>query len=232
MRPVAVVSGSGLDLRPLLDSVARETPFRDVPGLPDAGAQGHEGVFVEGEAGGRPVIVQMGRLHLYEGHDYAAAVSTVDALRAMGVDTVVFMNAVGGLRPAMRPGDLVAVDALAPFAPPVGFRLWPGAPRRIETHGLLPGCDHQGAYAFVLGPNYETRAEIRALQRLGAAVVGMSTAPEVHRCGALGMRALAVSCVTNHCDDPEPLTHAHVLEVAARASERLVTMLRGWLDAG
>jgi purine-nucleoside phosphorylase len=169
---------------------------------------------------------------LYEGHDYRAATSPVDALRALGADTVLFTNAVGGLADGLRPGDLVAVDRLAPFAPPGRFRLWPDAPDSVPTDGLLPGCDRTGSYAFVLGPNYETPAEIAALRELGAAVVGMSTAPEVARCRELGLRALVVSCVTNHCSDPEPLTHAHVLEVAARASERLVALLDGWLRSG
>lgn len=221
--PVGVVSGSGIHLRPLLDEVLREIPFPDA-GLPAAGTAGHEGRFVFGYCGGVPVVLQSGRLHLYEGYEMAVAVAPVDALHRFGVRSLVLTNAAGGLDPALAPGDLVAAEEIIPWRY-TAHRF----PDRMRPAFVVPGCTAAGTYAWMHGPCYETRAEIRALQAMGATTVGMSAAAELERCQALGMRAGIISCVTNDCTSQESLSHAQVVVVAERASGELCEMLRDYL---
>lgn len=218
---VGIVAGSGINLRDLFDRVESEVPFRDVPGLVSGHVPGHDSVFVRGTAGGVPLTLQCGRLHPYEGLDFDAVTRSVDVLQAYGARTIVFTNAVGGLLPELAPGDLVAADAV---------RAWRYAryalPAEIVPDFVLPHADARGVYCWMHGPCYETRAEIAALQRLGAATVGMSTAPEMARCQTRGIRAGVVSCVTNSCVRPVRLSHDHVVATARRASGRLVRLLR------
>lgn len=219
--PIGIVAGSGIDLRDLFDSTPATTAFAELPGLAEGHVAGHASVFLRGHCAGRPLVVQCGRLHAYEGLDFATVTRTVDALHAFGVRTVLFTNAVGGLLPALEPGDLVAADAVCAWHY-TGFAL----PRHITPDFVPPHCDAQGTYYWMHGPCYETQAEIAALQRLGAATVGMSTAPELLRCTALGVRAGVISCVTNSCVRPERLTHDGVLATARKASEKLCRLLR------
>lgn len=227
--PAAIVAGSGIDLSHVLDSIVEVIPFRAADAIPQGAVAGHEYAFLRGMSGARPVIVQCGRRHCYEGIKAPGAAATVDALAQMGVDTIVFTNAAGGLQPEMKPGDLMAVAQVRPFLPPQGSPWWPEAPATIAPDFDLPGCDHAGAYAWVLGPNYETRAEIAALHAVGAAAVGMSTGPEMARCRERGIRCAAVSCITNNCCTPMVLTHEHVVEMSRGASDRLTALLRRWL---
>lgn len=220
---VAVVAGSGLDLRPLLDRVDREVDFAAIPELPAARVAGHAGKFIFGQSEGVSVIVQSGRLHLYEGLTFGEATAPVAALHAFGARTVLFTNAAGGLIPEMQPGDLMAAESI---------RLWPHAawetrPDALELAIVPDGCPWHGAYHWVHGPCYETRAEVAALRALGSGAVGMSTAPEVARAQALSMRCGVISCITNNCCTPQKLTHEHVLRTAAAASMRLCEVLRG-----
>jgi purine-nucleoside phosphorylase len=253
---IAVVAGSGLDLTGALDSVDQELSFADVEiasgfargassapmslllrdnppsreanscpergHLSGTGVEGHAGRFVLGHCAGTRVIVQCGRLHLYEGLAYDSVVQTVDALHALGARTAIFTNAAGGLEPQMRPGDLMAANAVRLWR----YRGWPDAPECLIPDFQLAGCDVRGAYHWVHGPCYETRAEISALRASRSSAVGMSTAPEMHRAQRLGMRSAAISCITNNCCTPQHLTHAHVLRTAAAASARLCTLLR------
>lgn len=219
---VAVVAGSGLDLGALLDSVDDERPFSAMPGLRDSGIAGHAGKFIFGRCADLRVIVQSGRLHFYEGLDYASVTAPIAALHAFGARTLVLTNAAGGLLPEMRPGELLAAETL---------RCWPCARWTARPEALRPdfvpqGCDWRGAYHWVHGPCYETRAEIAALREMGGAAVGMSTAPELLRAQELGLRAGAISCITNNCCTPQVLTHEHVLRTAALASARLCEVLR------
>jgi purine-nucleoside phosphorylase len=127
----------------------------------------------------------------------------------------------------MVPGDLVAVTCLRTWR----YVGWPQRPTAIEPDFMLSGCRHEGEYIWMHGPSYETRAEIRALQRLGGAVVGMSTAPEVARCRERGIRAAVVSCVTNNCCAPGPVSHDSVVRAARAASTALVQLLRSEIPA-
>lgn len=220
--PIGVVAGSGLDLTSLLTEVSSVSSFVDLPGLSPPGVVGHRGTFTCGRCGDRPLILQQGRLHFHEGCRVAAVAETVDALVALGARYVIFTNAAGGLLPHAQAGDLMAVTRVCLWP----CRHWPNAPHSIEPDHVIEGCDLAGEYMWVHGPSYETRAEIHALQSLGAGAVGMSTAPELHRCRALGLPAAVVSCITNVCSQPRILTHDDVLTTARAASEKLARLIR------
>lgn len=217
----AVVTGSGMDPAGLLDHVRAEVPFSEVPGLAPPGVPGHAGRFLFGDCAGRPLVVQSGRVHLYEGHGPEMVARAVEALRGWGVRRILFLTAAGGLGAGLRPGELVAVCEVWP---------WPslrhGFPPLLRPALVPDGCDHEGAYAWMAGPNYETRAEIAALRRSGALVVGMSLPAELAACARLGVESAAVACVANLCGAPEKLTHTGVVAVMERASARLPRWLR------
>jgi len=223
---VGVVSGSGINLRPLLDEVYGEYPFADALGVPGS-VVGHDGVFVFGRSGGVALVLQAGRLHLYEGHPPDRVAATVDRLYGFGVRELILTNAVGGLDPALRPGQLVR---------PTAVDTWPYRnhkfPENLGPDVAIPGCDAAGRYVWMHGPCYETRAEIRALQAMGAVIVGMSLPLELARCRELGIVTGVVCCVTNDCTRPGAvLTHEDVVATAARASTRLAEVLRRYLGA-
>lgn len=223
---IAVVSGSGLNLRPLLDSIHDVVSFEAACNLGHAPLAGHDRAFVTGTCANKTMILQCGRLHFYEGLPYETVTAPVDYLHAQGIRTIVFTNVVGGLLPDMNPGDLVAITRLHTWP----FVDWTNRPESIDTDFIVPGCDFTGDYRWMHGPNYETRAEIEILRHLGGSVVGMSTAPEAQRCRELGIWFAVISCVTNNCCSPTPLTHHDVVSVARRFSERLCKLLRRHLS--
>jgi purine-nucleoside phosphorylase len=218
---VGFVAGTGIDLTPLLDHIDAEIPFPAVRGARRL-MEGHQGRFLFGTACGQPVVLQCGRRHLYEGIPLHEVVQTVSMMREYGAKTVVFTNAAGGLVLQLEPGSLVAIDRVVVWP----CNRWPARPSELRADFVLQGCDAIGTYVWMHGPSYETRAEIGALRGLGATVVGMSTAPEMAECQALGIRTAAVSCVTNNCCRPAVLTHERVVETARRASSRLAALLR------
>lgn len=222
---VGIVSGSGLSLEGILDEINEETPFAEFECLSPTTVFGHEGRFIRGKCGHIPVVIQSGRLHVYEGCSPEMAGRTIDVLRDLGAASVLFTNAAGGLLREMQPGQLMsATDVyLWPYA------AWSDRPESLDFDVQIPGCDHTGTYAWVHGPCYETRAEIRAMEALGLAAVGMSTAPELYRCKQLGIRTAAISCITNNCFAPGPLSHDDVLATAAKNSQRLREVVRSSL---
>lgn len=220
--PVAVVAGSGLALDAMFDVVDGDIDFESMPELSRCSVAGHHGVFRFGRCGDQRVVVQLGRLHLYEGLSMDQVCATVECLYTFGVRTLVFTNAAGGLAPELRCGDLMAVERLGAWP----CARWPDAPERIVPAFSVDGCDARGAYVWVHGPSYETRAEIAAMHGLGYSAVGMSTAPEVVRAHDLGIRTAAISCITNECASPHALTHNHVLSAARAANQRLTELLK------
>lgn len=220
--PIGIVCGSGINLDLLLDTHTEIIPFSNCPELPETTVTGHQGQFIKGTCRGIPVIVQCGRLHLYEGLSYETTTLPVNIMHQMGIQTILFTNAAGGLNPNMKPGDLLAAKSLAIWP----SKKWIDHPSSVSTDFLLQGCDHIGTYTWIHGPSYETQAEIHALQSIQSDAVGMSTAPEIDRCKKLGIRAASISCITNNCCSPQTLTHEHVIQIAAKASERICEIIR------
>ena len=228
---VAVVAGSGLDLAGLLDEVAYDGSLGDLADTPHQTVDGHSGRLLVGRCEGRPLVLQSGRLHFYEGFDYETITRSIEVFARMGVRTVFLTNAAGGLREGMRPGDLLAVTDVRCFVPHPGSGLWAEVPGHIRTGFVVDGCTHRGTLVWVPGPNYETRAEIAALQVIGGSAVGMSVAPELLRCRELGLRGAAISCITNVCCRPERLHHKEVLLQAGAASRNTAKVIRAAIGA-
>ena len=242
----AIVLGSGLG--GLVDDLEQPTkiPYREIPGFPPSTIAGHAGALIAGRLAGRDVIALAGRFHVYEGHDIGLAAFPARVAHALGARTLIVSNAAGGINTAWQPGDLMLIrdhinlmfrnpliggvergdvrfpDMSAPYDPELA-----DAARDVAAEqGIVL---REGVYAALLGPSYETRAEVRMLGVLGADAVGMSTVPEVIVARALGMRVLGISCITNlACGlSDEPISHAEVLEITARAAGRFRRLVRG-----
>jgi purine-nucleoside phosphorylase len=248
---VGVVLGSGLGgLADELDE-AVEIPYGEIPGWPPSTAVGHAGRLVLGTLGGVPLVALRGRAHLYEGLPPAKVVFGIRVLGRLGVDTLVLTNACGGIREDLAPGALVLLtdhinlQGASPLAGPNDETLGPRFPDLSNAYdpalrqaalaaAARLGIElRQGVYAAWLGPAYETPAEIRFMRAIGADLVGMSTVPEVLAARHMGIRCLAVSCVTNMAAGvlPEPIDHERVLEVGAAAAGSLTALLGELLPA-
>jgi purine-nucleoside phosphorylase len=244
---VAFVLGSGLGEVARRLGRAQGVPFAEVPGLPAAGVAGHRGRLTLGDWAGRRVLVFEGRVHYYEGHAWRDVVAPVRTAAFLGARVLVLTNAAGGIHESLGPGSLMAVRDHVEWTRPYCWRLpGPGAlgpprpsPYSPRLRGLLHeaargrGVDlHEGVYAAVTGPCFETPAEIRALRAWGADAVGMSTAREVQAGHEAGRECAAVSCVTNRAAGLAvgTLTHEEVLTTAAAQSERLAGLLEGFLE--
>ena len=245
-----LVLGSGLGglADEIEDAVA--VPFEEIPGFPrrTQALAGHAGRLVAGRLEGVEVAAMQGRFHLYEGWTPADVALPIRALAALGPQVMVLTNAAGGLRPGMVPGDLMLIADhinLMGQNPLVG-QVIPGEQRFPDMSDPYDAAFRaaaeevaldlripvtQGVYAALLGPSYETPAEIRMLARLGADAVGMSTVPEVLVARAIGIRCLGISCITNLAAGlgNAKLTHDEVMEVGAAVRDRLVALVRGVL---
>ena len=242
---ILLVLGSGLS--GLAETVphAVSIPFGEVPGFPRAGVAGHAGRLVFGELEGRRVLVQAGRFHLYEGHPADLVVAPVRLAAALGVKTVILTNAAGGIARGLDPGAIMLLDDhlnlmwRSPLSGPVreGEGRFPdmAAPydRALQASALALAAEvgipvSRGVYAAVLGPSYETPAEIRFLEKAGADAVGMSTVPEAIAAAALGLRVLGFSLITNKAAGlgGAKLDHQEVLEVGRVAGGRLERLIR------
>ena len=232
----ALVLGSGLG--GFVDAVAepRLMSFDELGGFPASGVLGHAGRWIAGELEGRRVLIQAGRYHVYEGWPRDLVTAPVRIAAALGVPVLVLTNAAGSVRRAFGPGTLVAledqIDLMEGNLPIAHDR---ESPYDAELRLLAVRCAERvgvplerGVYAALCGPSYETPAEIRLLDRLGADLVGMSTAPEAVAARAAGMRCLALSLVTNWAAGiaPGPLDHEEVIEVGRRSAARLGGLLR------
>lgn len=250
LRPkVAVVLGSGLGAfaDELTDRL--EIPYGAVPGWPRPTAVGHAGKLVFGKLGALEVAVMSGRVHLYEGYTPAEVTLGVRVLGKLGVRAMVFTNAAGGINLSFERGGLVLVSDhinLQGSNPLVGENdgtLGPRFPDMSEAYtkkyreiALKTAVElgiplNEGVYAAVLGPSYETPAEIRHLRAIGADLVGMSTVPEVIAANHMGIKVLAVSCVTNMAAGilPRKISHDDVLETGAMVRDTLVKFLKAVL---
>lgn len=237
---IAIVLGSGLGF--LADRVegAVRVPYADIPGFPEPGVAGHKGELVAGTLKGVPVLVQAGRFHLYEGHDAVTAGLPVRVFGRLGIRTLVVTNAAGGIKPGFGAGSLMLIsDHLnlmfrnPLIGPPLdGEERFPDMTEAYdsglrtlarETAARLKIPLEEGVYAALLGPSYETPAEVRMLGKMGADAVGMSTVPEVIVARARGMQCLGFSIVTNPAAglSGANLSHQEVLDVGLRMGAKL-----------
>ena len=249
--PVAgIVLGSGLGglAEDVEDPVA--IPFEELPGWPVATAPGHAGRLLLGTLGGTPVVTLQGRFHLYEGNDPGLVVQPVLLFRRLGARVVVLTNAAGGVKPDYGPGTLMVIadhlnltgrtPLLGPNADDLGERFpdlvdaWSPRLRALlrEAAAAAGVVLEEGVYAGLLGPQYETPAEVRMLRALGADAVGMSTVLEAIAARWAGLEICGVSLVTNAGAGytGEPLTHAEVLAAGNEAGPRLAGVLRRFVE--
>lgn len=246
---IAVVLGSGLGaFADELDSATR-IRYARIPNFPRSTAIGHAGQLVIGKSSGVPVAVMQGRVHLYEGYSPAEVIFPMRVFARLGICAVVITNAAGGINVSLKPGNLLIlrdhINLLGrnPLTGPNDDRFGQRFPDMSEAYsksfraiaieeGGRLGIDmHEGVYAAVPGPSYETPAEIRYLRAMGADVVGMSTVPGVIAARHMGMRVLGISCVTNMAAGvlDKPLNHSEVLETGKRVSGQFIALLRAVL---
>lgn len=244
---VLLTLGSGLS--GLADDLedAVDVDVDEVPGLVGSKVPGHASRLRCGRLGGRTVLAQQGRPHLYEGHEARAVTRMVEVAAELGCGTFVVTNAAGGLDPAFDPGDIMLIDDhlnLTGTTPLEGV-LRGGAPvfldlgeaydpeLRRQAHVVAADLGFElrhGVYGGVVGPAYETPAEVRMLRTLGADAVGMSTVNEVIAAQAEGMRVLGLSSITNVHGQAVATSHEEVLEVGARAARPLARLVVELLD--
>lgn len=242
---IGIILGSGLGglAKSIADAV--RIPFAEIPGFPEATVEGHDGAVIVGTLGGRHVAALSGRFHMYEGHPASLAAFPVRVFRALGAQELFVSNAAGGISSRLAVGDLMMIcdhlnlmgtnPLVGPLQqgetrfPDMTDAYDPGLRRALRTTAEKLGVTlREGVYAGLLGPSYETPAEVKMLRLLGADAVGMSTVPEVIVARALGMRVAGVSCITNAAAGVtgSAVSHAEVLETTARVSaafESLVT---------
>jgi purine-nucleoside phosphorylase len=246
---IAVVLGSGLGS--FADSLpdAVRISYEEIPHFPRSTATGHAGQLVIGTVNGIPVLVMHGRVHLYEGYSAQEVAFPVRVFGCMGLKAMILTNAAGGINPQYRQGALVLVkdhinlqgqnplvgpnfDALGPRYPDMTDAYSERLRRfALEEKQQVGGDLYEGVYAAVLGPSYETPAEIRFLQAIGADLVGMSTVPEVIAARQMNLEVLAISCVTNMAAGLSggKIIHEEVLATGERVRGKFLALIRAVL---
>ncbi len=246
---VGLVLGSGLGaFADTLGDVVR-VPYADIPHMPAPTVSGHAGELCVGKVGEVMVACLRGRVHMYEGHEPERVVFGVRLLARLGCQAVLLTNAAGGLRASFEPGTLMLIsdhlnlmaktpltgrneDALGPRFPDMSRAYDPALGELAQQAAKATGLNlEMGVYAGLLGPSYETPAEIHMVRTLGADAVGMSTVPEVIALRHMGVRTAAVSCITNMAAGMTGalLDHSEVQETAAKARQGFIGLLAKWI---
>jgi purine-nucleoside phosphorylase len=243
---LGLILGSGLGecANVLQDRIV--IPFSDLPHIPFSTIPGHAGNLIIGRAEGIPSIALQGRIHLYEGYSIEEVAFPARVFGCLGIRQLIVTNAAGGINLDFQPGDLMVItdhinmmganplvgsnlDDLGPRFPDMSAA-YDGGMRRVALDaGRQTGIPlRQGVYAGLLGPSYETPAEIRMLRTLGADAVGMSTVPEVIAAVHMGIHVLGISCITNMAAGilPRKLTHQEVLDTTERVRKKFLLLLR------
>jgi purine-nucleoside phosphorylase len=250
---VGVILGSGLGDLAVEVQDATAIPYEEIPHFLRSTVVGHAGRLLIGKLGNVPVVVMQGRFHFYEGYTMQALTLPVRVMRMLGAHTLIVTNAAGGINAAYRPGDFMLIRdhinflGLAGMNPLIGpnderlgdrfpplAKAYDAALRALASTVAAQWPEitlHEGVYAQVAGPSYETGAELKFLRTAGADAVGMSTAPEVVVARHMGMRVLGISLITNMAtgDDTEEVNHAEVLTAADAARPKFAALVRGIL---
>ena len=242
---IGLVLGSGLgDFADTLEDAVR-IPYSDIPYFPVSTAPGHAGALVIGRRCGQVVAAMQGRIHYYEGHSMQTVTFPVRVMAKLGVANLVLTNAAGGANAGYEPGTLMLISDHINYSganPLIGENLEEFGPRfpdvsdlytkelrtAVKAKASAAGIRlEEGVYMMFTGPNYETPAEVRMAQILGADAVGMSTAPEALVAGHCGMRVVGISCITNHAAGvtDAKLDHSEVVEIAARVHDTFQKLL-------
>jgi len=247
LRPrIGLVLGSGLGAFADEFALATRIPYERIPHYPRSTAVGHAGRLVIGKVGAVPVAAMQGRVHFYEGYSLKEVIFPMRVFGRMGVRAVVLTNAAGGISREYKQGCLVVLrdhinlqgsnPLIGPNDPRFGPRFHDMSQAYSKTYRQmvleegrrLGATIHEGVYAALTGPSYETPAEIRYLEKIGADLVGMSTVPEVIAARHMDIRVLGISCVTNLAAGilDQPIHHEEVLETGERVKGQFVALLR------
>lgn len=243
---LGIILGSGLGslAEQMTDSVV--LPYTDIPHFHGTSVEGHAGKMVIGRFHGIPTVFLQGRFHLYEGYSMEDVVFPTRTICGLGIQTLILTNAAGGVNTRFRPGDLMLIEDHLnlmgdnPLKGPNLSEMGPRFPDLSEAYSAscieileksakeLEISVHRGVYAGLLGPTYETPAEIRMFRTFGADAVGMSTVPESIAANHLGVRVVGVSCITNLAAglSPQKLSHQEVIENSRIGAEKLKRLLQ------
>lgn len=246
---IALVLGSGLG--DFADNISDKQyiPYAEIEGFPVSTVAGHAGTYVFGKIGDKQVVAMQGRVHYYEGYTMEQVVMPIRIMHLMGSDTLLLTNAAGGINRTFQPGDLMMItDQITSFVPspligPNNEALGTRFPdmSQVYDHTLqdkillaAKACDislKQGVYLQTTGPNYETPAEIRMFEKMGADAVGMSTTCEAMAAVHMGMRVAGISCITNMAAGIQnaPLNHREVSETANRIAKQFAALVREFI---
>jgi len=234
-----LVLGSGLGGFTERMQIEATVPYSEIAGLPQSRVAGHAGEFVFGTLGNVPIVAARGRVHLYEGRTAAEVTANVRWMAERGIQRLVLTNAAGTCNAGFAPGDWMMLSDhlnLTGTSPLLGganfFDMSEVYSKQLRAHfaaaAITGGMTlHEGVYAGLPGPQYETPAEVRMMQRLGADAVGMSTVLEAIQARALGLEVAGFSCLTNWAAGLQPgtLAHAEVIETGRNAAATLAGLL-------
>ncbi|SEN20886.1 purine-nucleoside phosphorylase [Lihuaxuella thermophila] len=248
VRPkIGLILGSGLGV--LAEEIAQPVhiDYQEIPHFPVSTVEGHAGKLIIGTLENQAVVTMSGRFHLYEGHDPSSVTFPIRVMKELGVETMLVTNAAGGVNESFAPGDLMLISdhinlmfrnpLIGPNDPELGVR-FPDMSEAYDPHlrqlaKRVAEAEEihlrEGVYAGVLGPSYETPAEIRMIRKMGGDAVGMSTVPEVIVARHAGIRVLGISCITNMAAGilPQPLSHEEVMETANRVKTKFIGLVKG-----
>ncbi len=243
---VGVILGSGLgDVVKAVENPI-VIPYKDIPHFPTISVVGHEGNLVFGKVNNVNVVLMQGRFHYYEGNGFDPVVYPIYVLKLLGIEKLIITNACGAINRNLKPGDLMLINdflnilGINPLIGENNEDFGPRFPDMSEPYdrGMIEDIKKlsdeelkEGVYAYFNGPTYETKAEIRAFEVMGADTVGMSTVPETIVANYMGIKVLGIACITNMATGIAKEKHSHkeVLEVANKASFKLAKLIKDYL---
>ncbi|RTE09675.1 purine-nucleoside phosphorylase [Paenibacillus whitsoniae] len=248
---IGLILGSGLGVLADLIQQPIVIDYARIPHFPVSTVEGHAGELVVGEIEGKQVIIMKGRFHAYEGYGPETVSFPVRVMKALGVQTLIVTNAAGGINESYQVGDLMVIadhlnltfknPLIGPNDPALGVRfpdMSEAYSKRLRklAHDVAASQDfklQEGVYVGLLGPNYETPAEIRMFRTLGGDAVGMSTVPEVIVARHAGIEVLGFSCISNMASGilDQPLSHAEVMETTERVKPKFLKLVLGIISA-